>query len=131
MYKIGLATVLKAWNFIKKRLQHGCFPVSIPKVLGTIFFIEQLRWLLLNRVLLSERICIPLMSLACFMYKYKSLQDVQLPWQHLSSLKNFIITKYFKQEVHDDLSVCIDERSPCGLSITRDIKIYQCHVIKR
>ena len=33
---------------IKKRLQHGCFPVSIPKVLGTIFFIEALWWLLLN-----------------------------------------------------------------------------------
>ena len=30
--------------------------MSIPKVLGTIFFIEQLRWLLLNYVLVSERI---------------------------------------------------------------------------
>ena len=38
MQKISLASVLKACNFIKKRLQHGCFPVSIPKVLGTIFF---------------------------------------------------------------------------------------------
>ena len=72
------------------------------------------------------------MSLACFMYTYnKSLQDVQLPREHLSFLQNFIITKYLKQEVDDDLSVCVDERSPCGLSITRDIKIYQCHVIKR
>ena len=53
--KTSLATVLKACNFIKKRLQHGCFPVNIPKVLETIFFIEQLRWLLLN-VLVSERI---------------------------------------------------------------------------
>ena len=53
---MSLATVLKACNFIKKRLQQGCFPVSIPKVLGTIFFIEQLRWLLLNYVLVSERI---------------------------------------------------------------------------
>ena len=65
------------------------------------------------------------------MYKYKSLQEVQLPREHLSSLQNFIITKYLKQEVDDDLSVCVDERSPCGLSITGDIKIYQCHVIKR
>ena len=70
------------------------------------------------------------MSLACFMYKYKSLQDVQLLQEHLPFLQNFIITKYLKQEVDDDLSVCVDERSPCGLSITRDIKIYQCHVIK-
>ena len=28
--------------------------MSIPKVLGTIFFIEQLQWLLLNYVLVSE-----------------------------------------------------------------------------
>ena len=47
---------------------------------------------------------------------------------HLSL--NFIITKYLKQEVCDDLSVCFDERSPYGLSVIEDIKIYQCHVIK-
>ena len=64
------------------------------------------------------------------MYKYKSLQAGQLPQEYLSFLQNFIITKYLKQEVDDELSVCVDERSPCGLSITRDIKIYQCHVIK-
>ena len=68
------------------------------------------------------------------MYKYKSLKAGQLPQEHLSFLQNllnFIITKYLKQEVDDDLSVCMDERSPCGLSVTGDIKIYQCHVIKR
>ena len=64
------------------------------------------------------------------MYKWKSLQEVQLPQEHLSFLQNFI-TKYLKQEVDDDLSVCLDERSSSGLSITGDIKIYQCHVIKR
>ena len=66
------------------------------------------------------------------MYKYKSLQVGQLPLEHLSFLQNllnFIITKYLKQEVDSDLSVCLDKRNPCGLSITRDIKIYQCHVI--
>ena len=46
-------------------------------------------------------------------------------------LAKFIIAKYLKQEVDDDLSVCVYERSPCGLSITGDIKIYQCHVIKK
>ena len=65
------------------------------------------------------------------MYKCKSLQKLQLAREHLSFLQNFIITKYLKQEVDGDLSVCVDERSPCGLSITGDIKIYQCHVIKR
>ena len=65
------------------------------------------------------------------MYKYKSLQEVQLSQVHLSFLQNFIITKYLKQEVNDNLSICVDEHSPCGLSTTGDIKIYQCHVIKR
>ena len=65
------------------------------------------------------------------MYKYKTLQEVQLPREHLFFLQNFIITKYLKQEVNDDLSVCVDERSLCGFSITGDIKIYQCHVIKK
>ena len=66
------------------------------------------------------------------MYKYKSLQAGQLPQGNLSFLQNLlnlIITKYSKQEVDDDLSLCVDERSPCGLSITGDINIYKCHVI--
>ena len=65
------------------------------------------------------------------MYKYKSLQEVQLPREHLSFLQNFIITKYLKQEVDDNLSVCMNELSPCGLSITGDIKIYHSRLIKR
>ena len=36
-----------------------------------------------------------------------------------------------KPEVDDDFSVCMDIKSPCGLSITGDIKIYKCHVIKK
>ena len=39
---------LEAWNVIKKRLQHRCFPVNIAKFLRTVFFIEYLRWLLLK-----------------------------------------------------------------------------------
>ena len=65
--------------------------------------------------------------------KYKSLQAGQLPRDHLSVLQNllnFIIIKYLKQ-VDDDLSVCMDERSPCGLykwrhkdlSMSRDQKV--------
>ena len=52
----------------------------------------------------------------------------QLPQEHLSFLQNLlnlIITKYLKQEVDDDLSICVG-----GLSITGDIKIYPCHVIQ-
>ena len=58
----------------------------------------------------------------------------QLLLEHLSflqNLMNFIITKYLKQEVDDNLSLCMVEGSPCGPSITGDIKIYQGHVMKR
>ena len=57
------------------------------------------------------------------MYKYKSLKEIQLPQEHLSLLQNFIITKYLKQEVDGDPSVCVDERYPCGLSITEKCPI--------
>ena len=40
----------------------------------------------------------------------------------LSFLQNFIITKYLKQEVDYNLSVCMDERSPSGLSVTLEIQ---------
>ena len=46
------------------------------------------------------------------MNKYKSLQAVQLPREHLFFLQNFIITKYLKQEADDDLGACMDEHSP-------------------
>ena len=39
---------LKAWNFIKRRLQHRCFLVKFAKFLRTPFFTEHLRWLLLK-----------------------------------------------------------------------------------
>ena len=68
------------------------------------------------------------------MYKYKSLQQGQLPREHLSFLQNllnFIITKYLMQEVDDNLMTCMDQRSSCGLSMTGDSKIYQCLMIKR
>ena len=68
------------------------------------------------------------------MYKYKSLKAGQLPRDHLSFLQNllnFIIRKYLKKEFNGDLRVGVDERSPCGLSVTGDIKIYHCHMIKR
>ena len=35
-----------AFNFIKIRRQHRCFPVNIPTFLRTAFFIELLWWLL-------------------------------------------------------------------------------------
>ena len=45
------------------------------------------------------------------MWKYKSLQLGQLPQEHLPFLQNLldVITNYLKQEVNDDLSVCVNE----------------------
>ena len=107
---MSLATVLKACNFVKKRLQQK---------------------IIKKKTKLVERL--PLLELNCFMNKYNSLQAGQLPTEHLpflQNLLNFIITNYLKQEVDDNLHICMDEHSPCGLSIG-DIKIYQCQVIKR
>ena len=42
---------LKTCKFIKKKLQHFCFPVTFAKFLRTAFFIERLRWLRLNNYL--------------------------------------------------------------------------------
>ena len=39
---------LQACKFIKRRLQHMCFPVNIEKFLRTSFFTKRLRWLLLD-----------------------------------------------------------------------------------
>ena len=69
-----------------------------------------------------------------FMNKYKSLQGGQLPWDNLpflQNLLNFVITKNLKQEVYDNLSICMDEHSPSGLLIIGDTKIYQCQKVKR
>ena len=60
------------------------------------------------------------------MYKYKSQQAGHLPRENLSFLQNllkFIITKYLKQDINDDLSICVDEHSPCGLSMTGDTSL--------
>ena len=38
---------LQVCNFMKKRLQHRCFPVNIAKYLRTAFYIDYLWWLLL------------------------------------------------------------------------------------
>ena len=40
--------VIKKSYFIKKILEHRCFPVNIAKLLRTAFFTEHLGWLLLG-----------------------------------------------------------------------------------
>ena len=41
---------------LKKRLCHGCFPVNFAKFFRRLFFIEQLRWLLLSGIRNSQNI---------------------------------------------------------------------------
>ena len=111
------------------------------EVLGAASFIEQLRWLVLNYILVLENnlkkkevsgeIAFALISL--FHYKYKNMQAGQLAQEYLYFLQrllNFVITKYIKQKVDDNLTIYMDEHSPCGLSVTGDIKICQCCQIK-
>ena len=42
------AACLKAYNSIKKRLQHSCFPVRFAKFLRTPFFVEEFQCQLLR-----------------------------------------------------------------------------------
>ena len=64
--------------------------------------------------------------------------QIQQPKSRSTTTRAFVFPSKFyyhkifeTQEVDDDLSVCVDECSPCGLSVTGDIDIYQCHVIER
>ena len=84
----------------------AAFSCEYSKNFRNNFFIEQLQWLFLNYILVSER----------FLKK---------------DLLNFFITKYLKKEFDDDLTVGVDEHSPCGLcnwrhkdsSMSRDQKV--------
>ena len=109
------------------------FSYEYSKCFRNSFFIEQLRWLLLNYVLVSERILKRKVSgeiafdlISLFHLQTQEPTNKSIPWNHLSFLQNllnFIITKYLKQEVNDDLSGCMDKCSPRGLSITGDLSI--------
>ena len=49
---------LQAWacNFIKKRLQHRCFPVNIAEFLRIAIFIEHIWWLFERRVIILKQL---------------------------------------------------------------------------
>ena len=61
----------------------------------------------------------------------KSRSTTTTAFVFLAKFAQFYYHKIFEKEFDDDLTIGIDERSTCGLSVTGDIKIYQCHVIKR
>ena len=49
----------------------------------------------------------------------------------LGKFAEFYYHKIFEKEADDGLRVCMDKCSPCGISITEDIKFCLCHMIKR
>ena len=94
------------------------------------FFIEQLYSFSITKEFMkkkaSEEIDCLCFTKTCLQANYH--KSICLWTCHLSL--NFIVTKHLKEEVDGDLSVCVHESSPCGLSVTGDIKFYQCHLIK-
>ena len=102
--KDKFATALKACNFIKKRLLAGCFPVSIPNVLGTIFLQNNYGEFLKNKV--SGEIAFDLISLF-----HVQLRD---PTSSSTTTRASVFPAKFYYH-----------------KLFGDIKIYQCHVIKK
>ena len=71
---------LRACDFTKKRLKHRCFPVNIVKCLRIAFFIEHLRWLLLNCCNSPETwrltIIFPFKSLIMLLFLSRCIEEV-------------------------------------------------------
>ena len=114
--KDSLETVLKACNVIKMRLQHGCFPVNIPRVLGTATPVAAFelcftirKEFLKNKV--SGEIVFELISLFHVqIQKPTSRSTTTRAFAFLAKFAEFYYPKkYLIQEVDDDLSVCVDE----------------------
>ena len=61
----------------------------------------------------------------------KSRSTATTAFVFLGKIAECYYCKIFEKKIDDDLTVGVDERSTCGLSVTGDTKIYQCHVIKR
>ena len=79
--------------------------MSIPKVLGTFFFIEQLQWLLLNYVLLSERICKKESEEIAFNVIRLFLVQIQEPTRHSTTTGAFVFpTKFYYHKIFETRS---------------------------
>ena len=60
----------EACNFIKKRFQHGCFPVKFVKFLRTPFFTEHFRQLLLYSLLYLHLLAYTCLHLLILVYLF-------------------------------------------------------------
>ena len=109
-----------------------CFSVNIPKVIATASFMEQIRWLLLNYVLVSDRnfkkesreIAFELISLFHVQIQEpKSMSTTTRAFVCLSKFLEFYYHKIFQTRSWWVLSFCMVECSLCGLSITGDLSM--------
>ena len=102
-------------------LKRDCntFSYAYSKSFKDCFFIEQLQWMLLKEVLVSEKnlkkesyeeIAFVLISL--FYVQIQKPASRSTTTRAFVFLARLIVTKYLKQEVDDDFSVCVDEYSP-------------------
>ena len=69
-------TGLQAGNFIKKRLQHECFPARFAKFLRAPFFTEHLRWQAASEVFCNDFVDISCENAYCRILPI-------LPWPQL------------------------------------------------
>ena len=132
---------LQACNFIKKRLQNECFSANIPKVLATVFYgttpvaaFELCFSIRKNffKKKVSWEIAFELNSLFHVQIQEpKSMSTTTRAFVFLAKFLKFYYRKIFETRSRWRPSLCMVECSHCGLSITGDIKIYQCYVIKR
>ena len=80
-------------------------------------------------------IIILIMTAEVLFFNFFSEKDLHLNAVEQSFTFGFYYRKIFKTRsrwrLKNERSECVDERSPCVLSVTGDIKIYQCHVIER
>ena len=69
-------------TLLNKRLQHRCFPVNIARFLRTHFFIEHLRWLLLQVLLLISCKIYLITTFSCKQKSSNSLPDLRASTVH-------------------------------------------------
>ena len=69
-------------TLFNKRLQHRCFPLNIARFLRTPFFIEHLRWLLLQALLLISCKIYMITTFSCKQKSSNTLPDLRASAVH-------------------------------------------------
>ena len=112
---MSLATVLKVCKFIKKRLNTCVFLLifqsfrdsffyrTTPVAAFEVSFSQRKEFQKKKKKKIVERLPLVFISLFCIQIQKPASRLQYLPF--LKNLLNFIITKYLKQEVADDLNI--------------------------